>query len=1091
MVGSGSLGNVLSLLSTSIFPSTYTVPSGFTPPIALGNISGYAPYAVQIGANLVDNGDSRLNVAKAGVSAILAAYLQNTDFALADYSTSGLSVYSTWAYYMSAPGGFQFQTTPVASVGSATFTVPNPCFNYITAVDPVKSNCAAMVPILYPLSELNGKQFMVVAATSDNASVNDVLYATGQPAIFVNYGGATLSNNTLAQYNAGNVRSTYPSSLPNANKVTSPTNAGYVPQSNQVMYAIRGFGYGANQSAASGNIVVPMTTAGVAPTTTTVAAALASFTPYLKPETNNISTSEIKASAGQAALAGLLNQAKTSLDSSRGSGSCSTQQYVVLISDGLPTVDLAGRAWPPLGSSAGNSYGVTATFNTSDGSLTPTAAFTNDLALIDTITRLQVLKAAGINTYIIGLGAGVNPALNPAAAATLKAMAMAGGTTSSYPATSPGALVTALNNILISIQADSLSTTQSAVNSKILKTGSVQYQASFSANDTPYQDWTGDLIKQQLNPNTGLTMGTASWSAQALIDAQVAGMGWASARNIVTWDSTLVGGSGAGTPFTPSSLNAAQTLQLGGTPTLQYLRGDTSLEIRNGGTLRNRSHILGDSVNSTPLFVGPPGGLFFSSSYFSFVSMNSARPGMLYLGANDGMLHAFNATTGAEQFAFIPNGVFSKLKKLDAPLYNQSHQFYVDGSPQSGDIQFSDNTWHTLLVGGLNGGGQSIYAIDVTAPTTLITENSVASAIKWEFSDINMGLSYSVPQLYPINGISKFAAFFGNGYNSASQNPWLFAVNAQSGQKLTGIDLCAAVIATSPTACDPTKPNGLSSVTGFSASGSVGSPINQIYAGDLQGNLWAVDVSDISPLAWTVRLLFQAKDSAGNRQAITTPPVVSLHPNYPNKTGNFVIFGTGRFLTVSDITDTQTQTVYGIWDTSPAVPYSRANLQQQTISLVSAAISGFTKDILLTSNTAFAYGTIVGWFDDLPVAGQRFFTNGSLLNGFFVSTINQPPTFACGVVPNSLLLELDFKNGGSPSRIILDVNLDGLFNSSDQYTGRNPSGIAIGQGYASPPTFLYPPGKPIRKNFTLSGGPMNSIANQNTSRRISSWVQVQ
>ncbi len=1090
MVGSGSLGAGLMALNGSSSPLSYTVPAGFTPPVTPA-AGGLAPYSAFVGSNWVDNSDSRLNVAKAGISAILSSYMQNTDFALATYSTSGLSLYTTWVYYMSAPGGFTFSTTAIASVGTAPYTVDNPCFNYSAAVNPVKANCAAMVPTLYTLADLNSKPYMVVSATSDAASVNDVLYASGQPAIFVNYGGATLTNNTLAQYNAGNLRSTYPSSLPAANKVTGPTNAGYVPQSNQVMYAQRGFGYGASQSATSGNLAVTMTTAGAAPTAASVSTALAKFAPFLQPETNNLASTEIKAAAGQAALPGLLNQAKTSLDAARGTGPCPPQQYVVLISDGLPTVDLAGRAWPPLGSAAANSLGVTATFSATDGSLTPTAAFTNDTALIDTITRLQVLKAAGINTYIIGLGAGVNPALNPAVAATLKAMAMAGGTGVAYPATSPAALVSALNNILISIQAGTLATTQSAVSSKILKTGSVQYQASFSANDTPYQDWAGELLQQSLDPSTGQTTGAATWSAQTWLDTATAGIGWSGNRNIVSWDPTLGGGVGAGMPFRTASLNATQSTQLGSSATLQYLRGDTSLEVRNGGTRRNRSHILGDIVNSTPLFVGAPGGAYFSTSYFSFVTTHAARAGMLYVGANDGMLHAFQASTGAEQFAFVPNGVLGKLKQLEAPLYNQAHQFYVDGAPQSGDVQFSDNSWHTLLVGGLNGGGNSIYAMDITTPATLTTEAAVAGAVKWEFTDTNMGLSYSVPQIAPVNAAAKFAVFFGNGYNSPSQNPWFYAVNAQTGQKLAGIDLCAAVAAAAPTACDATKPNGLSSVTAFNSDGLVGAQVTQVYAGDLQGNLWAIDVAGATPSGWVVRLLYQAKDASANRQPITTPPVVSLHPNYPTKTGGFVMFGTGRFLSVSDLTDTQTQTAYGVWDTGAAVPYTRGNLQQQTTTAVTSATSGLASNILTSSSTPFTFGTLVGWYNDLPTAGQRFITNASLLNGLFVATVNTPPASACGVIPESTLLELSFKNGGAPPQVVLDVNRDGLFNSADQYAGLNPSGIGIGQGYASPPTFLYPPGQPIRKNITLSGGTLSSIANKNTTQRNTSWLQIQ
>jgi type IV pilus assembly protein PilY1 len=1092
MVGSGSLASGISSLTTSSSPVNYAVPAGFTPPVTAADGSGNAPYTVSVNGNLVDNGDSRLNVAKGGVAAIVSTYMQNTDFALADYSTSNSIAYTTWVYYMSAAGGFTFTNTAIAKAGTAAFTVANPCLGYLTSTSAtVKNNCKAMVPTLYSASALSSNAFMVVSASSDNANVNDVLYAAGQPAVYVTYDFQGVSSTALSAYNSGIVRSTYGSSLPTANQVTGPTNAGYVPQSAQVMFVQRGFGYGGSQSPNSGNVAVPMTTAGVAPTTASVAAAIAKFTPFLQPETNNATTTEIKAAAGQAAFAGLLSQAKTYLASVKATGACPPPQYVVLISDGLPTMDLAGKAWPPLGSSAAATYGVFATFN-ADGSLTPTPTFTNDTALTDTINALAALKAAGINTYILGLGAGVDPTLNPVAAATLKAMAMAGGTSVAYPATSPAALTSALSSILTSIQAGSLSTTQSAVNSTLLKAGSAQYQASFTSNDTPYQDWTGDLRKTALDLTTGLPTSAPLWSAQPLLDSKVAGSGWSSARNVVTWNPTLNSGAGDGTPFVWANLSAAQATQLGSAATLQYLRGDQSQEKRNGGAFRNRSHILGDLVNSTPLYVGAPNAANFSTSYFSFVTAQKARAAMLYVGANDGMLHAFVASTGQEQFAFVPNAVFPKLGQLSAALYNQGHQFFVDGSPVAGDVQFSDSSWHTLLVGGENAGGQSIYALDITSPATLTTQAAVSSAVLWEFSDANMGYSYSVPQLAAVNAPSKFAAFFGNGYNSSSQKPWLFAVNAQTGAKLAGIDLCAAVAAALPTACNASLPNGLSSVS-FNSDVLLGTAVTQVYAGDLQGNMWAIDVSNASPAAWTVRLLFQARDAAtgGTTQAITTAAVVTLNPNFPRQTGDFVMFGTGQFLGAPDLSTTQTQTAYGVWDKGAATPYTRANLQRQTLSFVTKATSSLPQDLLTVTSNTVDFTTKAGWYADLIAAGQRVMTNPTLLPNTFTATLNTPPASACGAVASSMLLELNYATGGASTNPILDVNGDGVIDSADKYAGGNPAGLSIGQGYASSPTILTPPNGPIHKNITLSGGTMASILNKNNAARTASWWQVQ
>src|SRR6185437_13085792 len=131
----------------------------------------------------------------------------------------------------------------------------------------------------------------------------------------------------------------------------------------------------------------------------------------------------------------------------------------------------------------------------------------------------------------------------------------------------------------------------------------------------------------------------------------------------------------------------------------------------------------------------------------AFEASHANRSPVIYAGANDGMLHAFSATTGQELFAYIPNGVFANLEKLTSQFYNQQHLFYVDGSPQASDVQFSDGSWHTVLVGGERAGGNTVFALDVTNPTAITTEAALSSSVLWEFSDPNMGLSYSTPAI--------------------------------------------------------------------------------------------------------------------------------------------------------------------------------------------------------------------------------------------------------------------------------------------------------------------------------------------------------
>ncbi len=253
---------------------------------------------------------------------------------------------------------------------------------------------------------------------------------------------------------------------------------------------------------------------------------------------------------------------------------------------------------------------------------------------------------------------------------------------------------------------------------------------------------------------------------------------------------------------------------------------------------------------------------------------------MLYVGANDGMFHAFNANTGAEVFSFIPNAVYNNLAGFTSTVYNQSHQFFVNGSPQSKDVQFADGTWHTIVASGENSGGNSIFALDITNASSISLENSAAAAVLWEFTDADLGLTFSQPQIAqigtPNTNPATFAVFFGNGYNSTNNKSVLYAVNPQTGAIIRKIDLCAAVA----NSCDATVPQGLSTVAVAHKDGIQSYPITHVYAGDLQGNLWSVNVSDANPNNWTVRLLFQARDASGAKQSITTAPVITLNPLY-------------------------------------------------------------------------------------------------------------------------------------------------------------------------------------------------------------------
>ncbi len=1123
--GSGSFGAAYSILNASSSPLNFTIPAGFTPPVNNGN-GITAPYTVQVGPLLEDNSASRLNVAKGGITQILNTYIASADFGLMDYQTSWPNAYTTWVYQMSQPGGFTFTNIAGVNVPGTVEYIPNPCYGVLpSGVDPVSRDCQQL-HAFYLVStgqDIYLQQYMVIGASSDDAAINDVLYAGGIPSVCVVFGGPNPPSPfppyfSLGNYENGGVGEGYFGGVPGGCATwTGPTNAGYVPYSTQVMYELRGFGYYTWwESSNSGNILVPMTSSGATPTPASVAAALAQFTPYLAPETNSSGTPEIKAAATQSPIAGLIAKAQAYFATNPAtSNGCAAQQYVVLVTDGLPTEDLAGHSWPPAGSASATGYGVTANF-LGDGSLDTVT--TNDQALLDVVANLKTLAAAGVKTYIIGVGAGVDPTVNPVAANTMTAMAIAGGTGTASPtgyfaANSPQQVTNDLQIIITKILAATQSVASAAVNSTGLNTTSVVYQSQFLTSDS-YQDWDGNLFAFPIaaDGTVNTAPATALWSAATQLDLQ----GWDLGRQIATWDPTL----NAGIPFRWNAIAGAHgikpsttlgqdlttfTADTNGQDVLQFLRGSNAQELRNGGQFRNRTHRLGDIVNSDPLYVGAPSASNQTPSYVAFAAANAARRPVIYVGANDGMLHAFDATSvnsaapfagsttgGNELFAYIPRGVYSNLIALVNPYYNAVHQYFVNGSPQASDIQFADASWHTVLVGTEGAGGNSVYALDVTNPDGITSEGVLASSVLWDFIDPDMGMGFSTPAI--VSTPVGWTVFVGNGYDSPTQKPFLFALNAQTGATVSKIDLCAAV----PTACNLTASNGLSTVIAVNSGGQLAGYANIVYAGDLQGNLWRVDVSNANPAMWTVTVLFQARDALGNPQPITTSPVASLNPRYPQVLGTMVFFATGQLLGVPDLADVNMQTIYGIYDppATYATPVTRASgsLIQQFLSI--PASNG---QVVVDTGNAVTIPTNKGWYVDLTLnSGERVVTDPRLESGgTLVLTSYVPSTDPCSAGGSSYLYMLNYATGGSFTSPQFDLNGDHVINGSDSVLLNsglmgNPVGMALGNVFAAAPTIRTANLGTVGaiKLITESNNTIPTVGEKGSSKSRTAWWEI-
>lgn len=441
---------------------------------------------------------------------------------------------------------------------------------------------------------------------------------------------------------------------------------------------------------------------------------------------------------------------------------------------------------------------------------------------------------------------------------------------------------------------------------------------------------------------------------------------------------------------------------------------------------RNREGtVLGDIMHSAPVYVhkedfgyGAPSitTLGGHDTYTDYLDYKASRKPMVFVGANDGMLHGFNAETsgvnaGKEVMAYVPAGVYDKLNQLPETTY--SHRYYVDGSPIMGDAYLNDGNsdtsgWNTVVLGSLGAGGKSIFALDVTKPDTF-SENDVL----WEFTDTDLGLTFSQPQI-AADLPNRWVAIFGNGYNSDDGKAYLYVRNLADGSEIAKI------------ATNSETDNGLSTPFAFDSNGD--KIVDVVYAGDLRGNLWKfVNTSG----AWTLgnggQPLFTAS-YGGNRQPITAQPTAAIL----DTAQTMVYFGTGSYIATDDLTDEHRQSFYALWDNEWGSTITRSELQQQTFSQ-----SGGFRQI-----DAIATPVVdpKGWFVDFPTTAgtpsERIVTNPLVKNFstledrvLFVTTI--PTTDPCDRGGSSWLMELRAETGGAFSAPVLDTDGDGDIDSDD------------------------------------------------------------
>ena len=431
-----------------------------------------------------------------------------------------------------------------------------------------------------------------------------------------------------------------------------------------------------------------------------------------------------------------------------------------------------------------------------------------------------------------------------------------------------------------------------------------------------------------------------------------------------------------------------------------FLRGQNGLEDDNGDAnipFRGRENVLGDIVSAETLYLKKSNFDYADTGYLAFQASTVTRQGVLFAAANDGMLHAFNADTGREIWTYIPTQVLPKLYKLADKNY--VHQFYVDGTPEVGDV-YVGGQWRTILVGGLNAGGKGYYALDVTDPN--------APKALWQYcddptlctqTDSHMGYSYGNPVITKLTN-GQWVVMFTSGYNNDDGFGYLYAVDPITGANkfspiktpCTGANCGIAKIA-------PWIENYQDNTT------------TRLYGGDLAGNLWRFDVNDnVAPAGREAFLMAQVGNPPSLTQSITTKPGLARIANKA-----VVMVGTGRLLGVSDKTDSSINSFYAITDDLSTTGLGLVRTSGVLVKqILSAGTSVHGQNILKNTNNTVDWTTKSGWYLDFPNPGERVFTDPAAVFGTVTFTTNLPTVAdPCSGGGISWLYALDWKTGGS------------------------------------------------------------------------------
>lgn len=569
----------------------------------------------------------------------------------------------------------------------------------------------------------------------------------------------------------------------------------------------------------------------------------------------------------------------------------------------------------------------------------------------------------------------------------------------------PSALETGLRKALASIDSSSGSGAAAATSNLQPTAGdNFIYVATYRT-----LKWDGDVSAYTIDLSTGAIAATATWQAEPSLRGKIGTGGSTDTRTIYTANgnvrTTFTSGSGGLTAaqlalFDTTKLSqytgwsAAQKTAASSASLVNYLRGQDRNEDQDRDTnygayerlYRDREKVLGDIVHAQPVYVKVPPYKFRDAGYSAYKSANSARSPTLYVGANDGMLHAFDGANGQERWAFVPPMVMPEMWRLADANYSTQHRFYLDG-PLTVSDGVIGSTWKTVLIGAMGKGGRGYYALDVTDPTD--------PRPLWSFTaddNPNVGYSYGTPYITKL-GNGTWVAVLASGYNNVPEGGKYGAADGRG--YVFVLDLATgAVIKTITTGVGTAaNPSGLAKLNVKVAEFDFDNTALMAYGGDLTGAMWRFDLD-----AGTAS---KVADLGPGKPIMAAPEIAEVD----DKGTRAIYFGTGRYLGEGDLDDAGTQTLYGIKDDGSTTVTDHSNLIGQTLSG-----SGTTRTV--TGNDV-NWNNKFGWFVDLPDTGERVTIDPQLYFGTLLFTSTVPSVSACQPGGYSWLYQLDFKDGGS------------------------------------------------------------------------------